>query len=329
MNSNPATDSTPEQGKTPPVNGQFPSPATGFREYLVDAIVTFERHDHDASDYDHDFDEVYARRNAEAFIDSAIRANTQPQPEPEKQVAVYGIGLGEWDRMWATLRHVEQLLTPSGADRCGGECSEGHTYARRCEQAPVRDDEGGNWPEKFAALKEKTHHKIRSLEEENERLRAAADTPRDDSEDASRLMGLVTKAYSKPMAEQFDREFPGDDCMGECDPTTGGFTHRPDCYVQLDDSATTATADATLADRMLVAQAEHERAVTIHRASGEGNVEPGLTLYMLAAVEPELARLRQERDDARSWVRHGTGENIRAIVRDEIHRAERTGRARR
>lgn len=118
--------------------------------------------------------------------------------------------------------------------------------------------------------------------------------PRADSEDVSQLMGLATRALSKPMAEQFDREFPGDDCMGQCDPLTGGFTHRADCPVQLDPERTKATADATLADRMLVAQHEHQRAVAAHKASGKGNLEPGLTMFMLAAVEPELARLRAE-----------------------------------
>ncbi|WP_448334025.1 hypothetical protein [Streptomyces sp. DSM 41534] len=67
-----------------PVNSLFPFPATGFRDYLVDAAVAFERYSYEGSGYDHDFDEPYTRRNAEALIDQAIHGNTTPKPSDEQ-----------------------------------------------------------------------------------------------------------------------------------------------------------------------------------------------------------------------------------------------------
>lgn len=82
-------------------------------------------------------------------------------------------------------------------------------------------------------------------------------------------------------------------CTGECDPTTGAYTHRADCPVALDPARTTAAADATLADRMLVAQAEYELAAAEARKTVGPFIRPGLVDYMLAAVRPELDRLQQ------------------------------------
>lgn len=59
----------------PPVNDPFPAPSTNLRDYLADAIVTYERHDHEASDYDHDFDEAAARKAAEDLLTGIIRAH--------------------------------------------------------------------------------------------------------------------------------------------------------------------------------------------------------------------------------------------------------------
>lgn len=89
-------------------------------------------------------------------------------------------------------------------------------------------------------------------------------------------------------------------CTGECDTTTPAFTHAADCPVQLAahrGEATTATADAGLEDRMLVAHAEWERMSTqwdqedAAEAFGRGTrIRPGLVAFMLAAVRPELDR---------------------------------------
>jgi hypothetical protein len=100
------------------------------------------------------------------------------------------------------------------------------------------------------------------------------------------------------LAKHMARMHPGvadanADCMGECDPATGGFTHRADCPVELDPERTKATADATIGDRMLVAQAEYERAAAAFTPSPGRNVGLGITMYMLAAVQSELDRLRQ------------------------------------
>lgn len=64
--------------KPPPINPPFPAPATGFRDYLVDAAVAWQRHDHNATNYDHDFDEAHARIVAGKLIDRAIYASTHP-----------------------------------------------------------------------------------------------------------------------------------------------------------------------------------------------------------------------------------------------------------
>lgn len=225
---------------------------------------------------------------------------TAAQPEPEKQVMVYGIDVSEWDRMWETLRRVEQLLTPaktglcdgahvlsdaspvcircgintepgqgecgdlspevrlngnaqpryvcsldpghdgehtngftSWGPQCGEECSEGHTYAGRCELAktsaatpatcdcgfehgrpaeydspdrhPPRDDSTPADPrrevvqravEESVFLRRKLPFGMADLDAATDAVLAALDAhtteQRDDSEDASRLMGIGT-----------------------------------------------------------------------------------------------------------------------------------------
>jgi hypothetical protein len=56
------------KAKEAPKNGDFPNPATGFRDYLIDAGVAWYRYNHDASDYDDDFDEEYAESLMREFL---------------------------------------------------------------------------------------------------------------------------------------------------------------------------------------------------------------------------------------------------------------------
>ncbi|WP_326806693.1 hypothetical protein OHB04_02550 [Streptomyces sp. NBC_01775] len=90
-------------------------------------------------------------------------------------------------------------------------------------------------------------------------------------------------------------------CTGECDPDTGAFTHADDCPTGNHPDASTATATATLADRLLVAQWEFERNRAAHEELPSSTVRPGIAAFMLAAVQPELDRLRAERESARDW----------------------------
>jgi len=117
----------------------------------------------------------------------------------------------------------------------------------------------------------------------------------------------------------------GDDlgvCTGGCDPTTGAFTHAADCPVQKAadrGEATVAAPEAGLADRMLVAQAEHERME--HQWDREqadsslAQVRPGLVAFMFAAVQSELDRAGEELLDVLL-----RGQNVRWGLVAEIDR---------
>lgn len=102
----------------------------------------------------------------------------------------------------------------------------------------------------------------------------------------ARVIDAIASPRKKPRPYQ-------PDCTGECDPETGGFTHAADCPVALDPERMKVIPEGTLADRLSVAQYEYEQAAKAF-VPKPGRIDgPSLVDYMLAAIEPELSRLRE------------------------------------